>query len=421
MLDRARFYHCTVKQWVFILREEISLKWNEEAHNYLIELKTSGNYTWKQIAEKMTERFPYRYTDEQCRARWRTNKHKIKINPKETYGTKIKRHEDGTIEVDQLIEISKEKLKDDKYILEAHGYDDNWEIISHQFSMWNHHNKQDGTKTLYASKIRVKPKEEKLTTDELIKIITSETEPIKTNSFKYKLKDKRMLEISLMDMHFGVNTLDDYQNTLARITYHLEKRIWDEVLITFGSDLMHVDNLKNTTANGTRIQDVDVKRMIEDVKTFYEYLVNKAIKQSNKVKVYYIKGNHDETTSGLLVHWLQARFPNIEVDTSIEEVKVHTWEQIFVALTHGDKGGKRTKNALATKYPTEWANAKIREFHKGHTHHEQTKDEFGITERVLPTGAKVDQYHKDNSYDSAHKRFMIFEYSGDWLESIHYV
>src|SRR5690606_20323748 len=308
-----------------------------------------------------------------------------------------------------------------KYILEAHGYDDSWEIISHQFSMWNHHNKQDGTKTIYAYKIRVKTKVKKISLDDLIKTITHETKQIETSSVKYKLKEKRMLEIPLMDMHFGVNTIDDYKDTLARITHHLEKRIWQEVVITFGSDLMHIDNLNNTTANQTRLQDVDVIQMINDVKTFYEYLVSKAIKQSNRVKVYYIKGNHDQTTSALLIHWLQARFPQIDVDTSIEEVKVHKWEQVFIALTHGDKGGKRTKNILATKYPSEWASAKVRELHKGHEHHEQVNDEFGITERVLPTGTRVDQYHKDNLFDSAHRRFMIFEYSGDWLESIHYV
>ena len=135
-----------------------------------------------------------------------------------------------------------------------------------------------------------------------------------------------MLGIELMDMHFGINTLDDYQDTTGRLTQHLESRVWEKVVITFGSDLMHVDNLKNTTANGTRIQDVDVEQMIEEVKAFYEYLVTKASKQANKVKVIYVKGNHDETTSGMLIHWLQARFrdvDNVEVDTTIEEVKVY--------------------------------------------------------------------------------------------------
>src|SRR5690625_3736165 len=92
----------------------ISLKWNKESHNYLIELKLSNKYTWKQISEEMTSKFPYKYTNEQCRSRWRTHRHKIKheINPKDKYKTTVKRNEDGSMEVDQLIAISKEQLKD---------------------------------------------------------------------------------------------------------------------------------------------------------------------------------------------------------------------------------------------------------------------------------------------------------------------
>src|SRR5690625_6733596 len=137
--------------------------------------------------------------------------------------------------------------------------------------------------------------------------------------------------------------------------------------------------------------------MIDDAKTFYEHLVTKAIEQTKKVEVIYIKGNHEETTSGLLVHWLDARFPQVKVDTEIKEVKVRHWEQVFLALTHGDKGGRRAKNVLAAKYPTEWANSRIREFHKGQRHHEAVKDELGITERTLATGEMATKFNYDNT------------------------
>ncbi len=322
--------------------------------------------------------------------------------------------------------MTDKQMKDPEYILLAHGYDPQlWKIINVKISRWHYRDKTiKNPKISYATQLKVKPNETGLTEEELSEIITRDTKPLNIKPINYKIKDKRMLGIELMDMHFGINTLDDYQDTIERLTRHLESRVWEKVVITFGSDLMHVDNLKNTTANGTRIQHVNVEQMIEEVKAFYEYLVTKASKQANKVKVIYVKGNHDETTSGMLIHWLQARFRdvnNVEVDTTIEEVKVYTWESIFVALSHGDKGGKRTKNSLSHNYPLEWARAKIREYHKGHLHHEQAKDEFGIVERTLPTGGKTDQYHKDNSFDSAHRRFNIYEYSGEWLESIHYV
>ena len=408
-----------------LIKGEIVLKWRKEIHNKLIELK-GNEHTWKSISEKLTELYEHKYTSEQCRSRWRTNRHKVKsdIDPKDEYGKNIKWNENGTIEIEQLIDISKEKMKDNRYILEAHGYDPaEWDITSHRFSAWNHHNKVDGTKTLYSSKVTVKPKENKITLDDLLEVISKDTKPIRKPSVKKKTT-KHLLNIPLYDMHFGVNTIDDYKDTLTRITDIIQSRSWQEIVITFGSDLLHVDNLKNTTANQTRIDDVDVIKMIEDTKTFYEILTSVASTNADKVKVLYIKGNHDESTSALLVHWLEGRFAhakNVSVDYSIEEVKIHTFEKIFLAFSHGDKGAKRRKNVLSSQYPKEWANATVREMYTGHLHHEKALDDFGIIERTLPTRAKVDQWHKDNSFIGAHQRFQVFEYSADELLSIKYV
>lgn len=405
------------------------MKWKKETHNYLIELKLSDKYTWKQIAEQMTAKFPHKYTDEQCRHRWRTHRHKIKheVDPVKQYGVKMKRNEDGTIDIDRLIEVySEEDLKDDEYILRANGFDPNaWKIRDLQFSMWQHLNKEmDRPATLYANKLKIYPKEDEFTYEDLIDTITKETKQVKLNTAKYKVKDKLALGIYFMDMHFGINTLNDYKNTLEKTSYYMQSRIWEEIIVTFGSDLLHVDNLNNTTANQTRINDVDIPQMIEDAKAFYEALIKIASKQSNKVKVLYIKGNHDQTTSGLMAHWLEARFrevSNVTVDYSIQETKIHTFGKNFLAFAHGDKGGKRRKNVLSSKYPKEWANSNVRELYTGHIHHEKSLDEFGIIERTLPTRAKTDKWHEDNSFEGAHKRFMVFEYSEKELESIHYV
>jgi hypothetical protein len=403
------------------------INWTKEMEGYLVNLKNSGE-KWINIAATMTDKFNMNFTIESCRNKYRAldvskqvsdtaNKpidHKVDVNEKTGEGTSQK-----------VVPLDPKKIKNNEELLALHGLDAaEYKVDRHSSSIWQHRNKEHGTVQLYASKLFVSKKQIKLTDDELVKRITKETKPIKLNSRKYKVKHKQLLEVPLMDLHFGINTLDDYEDTLQEITYILESRVWEEVLITFGSDLMHVDNLKNTTANGTRIQDVDHVQMIEDVKTFYETIISTASKQANKVKVVYIKGNHDETTSALLIHWAEARFmnvDNVEVDCSIQEVKIHTFEKVFIALSHGDKGAKRRKNVLSAKYPVEWANAKVRESHTGHLHHEKSLDEFGILERTLPTGAKTDQYHEDNSFEGAHQRFQLFEYSEDKLEAIHYV
>lgn len=400
------------------------MKWNEESHNFLVNLKLSNKYTWKQIAEQMTYKFPHKYTDEQCRARWRNNRHKIKhkVSPTDQYGKKIKRNEDGSIEVDQLIEISKEQLKDDTYILNAHGYDsEKWEIVSHQFSMWNHFNKElDEPKTLYASKIRVKPKEDRFTLEDLAESLEN-IKPIKINIPKYKIKEKRLLEIPLFDQHFGVSDYEYYKPTQKKLHHLIISKVWEEILFTVGSDMLHHNDHQSRTASGREIEQVDIIQAWEDARKFYEPLIEKSLKQCNKVKVLYKKGNHDESLSWGFVQMLKARFPQVEYDDEYEERKVHTFGKIFIGFTHGDKGKKKLHNIFPVEFPQEWANASVREIHTGHFHREDGIDEFGTMVRTLATRNKTDKWHKDNAYVGAHKRFQVFEYSEEELESIHYV
>src|SRR5699024_10817316 len=142
-----------------------------------------------------------------------------------------------------------------------------------------------------------------------------------------------------------------------------------EIIIPFSSDLLHVDNLNNTTANQTRIQDVDIPSMIENAKQFYVTIINKAIEQSSKVTVLYIAGNHDLSTSYLLSHWLDSYYKDVDKVTvckKLDEIKVHMSGKVFMAFTHGDKGGKRKVDTLASQYPMEWAKAETREMYTGH-------------------------------------------------------
>src|SRR5699024_8486485 len=132
------------------------------------------------------------------------------------YGVKINRdNKNNTIEKDQLIEISKTDLKNDDYILKAHGYDPKkWEITSHQFSMWHHHNKQDGTKTLYASKIKITPKKNTFDFNELLDEIKKVPKvKVKTNASN----EETYLNIPLSDMHFGIADYDYYKPTQEKI------------------------------------------------------------------------------------------------------------------------------------------------------------------------------------------------------------
>jgi hypothetical protein len=397
------------------------MKWTQEEHNYLVQLKEKG-LMWHQIAEEMTIKFGRRYTKEQCRSRWRQNRHLVKneIDPKDKYGKKISKNPDGTWEIDQLIEISKEQLKDDTYILEAHGYDSSkWEITSHQFSMWEHHNKVDGTIRLHASKIKIAPKKNNEYEDLIETIENGKPFNIELN---YKvLSTKHLLEIAPVDTHFGISSLKYYEPNLVRIVNKIRLRHWEQIVIPVGNDLFHNDDFRGRTSSGREIQKVDMRNAWIEAEAFYFTIIDEAIKNSNHVKIVYVRGNHDESMSWAFVRNLMTKYPNLEFDDSYEEHKGHLFHDVFIGFTHGEKNRKNTANIFNTKFRLEIARSKVREIHQAHLHGEEATDHYGIMVRTLSTGNQEDEWHDQNGYVGKNKRFQLFEYSTDTLESIHYV
>ena len=117
----------------------------------------------------------------------------------------------------------------------------------------------------------------------------------------------------------------------------------------------------------------------------------------------------------------KARYPQALYDTEPDQWKVHVYGNNALGLTHGDKGRKDLHNIFMANFPKEWGNAQNREVHSGHTHGEEVKDKFGTVVRTLATRNITDKWHYQNGYLGNHKRFQIFEWSRENLESINYV
>lgn len=404
------------------------IEWTKQMENDLVELRLQG-ISWSDLPDQMEQKYNMRFTRESCRNKYRALQKKGLIQGnteqnnappkfKEENGVDFKK---GTGYSDKLIELANDEEITEEKLLLAHGYDPNeWKITKVKNSMWQHHNKQDGTKTLLASRIEFEKRGNEVNWNEFLESVKN-IEPMTFKIPKYKVKHKQLLEIPIFDPHFGINDYDYYKPTQNRIDRLITSRVWEEIIITIGSDMFHHNDHRNRTAKGTEIQHADMIQAWEDARTFYEPLIQKAIKHSNRVKVFYIKGNHDESLSWAFAKMLEVMYPQVEFDTDFEERKVHTFEKIFIGYTHGDKGAKRIPRLFPAEFPQEWAKSEVRELHAGHIHHEVVKDEFGITMRSLSTRARTDQWHRDNGYVGNHKRFMVFEYSEDELEAIHYV
>jgi hypothetical protein len=336
------------------------------------------------------------------------------------YKETVEIHSNGAQSSNKLLRMSIEQAKDEKFLLEAHGYDPQaWVIENARSNIWNAYSDKSGIMQLYASKITVKPRKAKYTLEQLI-AAAREAPPIFIEP-EEKPAQPMLLEIPIFDAHFGVSSIDDYRETVRAINDKLSSRNWKQVLFIIGQDLFHNDNFRGQTANGTPIESVDMAQAWKDCQVFYEQLIRVAINKAEAVKIVYSKGNHDESFSWAFVQYLKARFPKAEFDDEMIERKVHVFGSNFIGITHGDKAKKNLHNIFPIEFPQEWAGAKNREIHTGHYHIEDGKDVFGMMVRTLATRNKTDKWHKDNGFVGGHKRFMLFEYSVDALESIHYV
>jgi UDP-2,3-diacylglucosamine pyrophosphatase LpxH len=317
--------------------------------------------------------------------------------------------------------MSAKDEKDVNYLMKAHGFDSNeWELVSARNNIWNSYSKQDGIMTLYASKITVKPKKNGFNFDELVTAIKKEVKPITVIPNKAIFRN-RLLEIPFFDSHFPISDYDYYKPTQDKTLRLISSRQWEEVLFIIGQDMLHNDNFRGQTANGTPIEQVNMVKAWEDAKMFFQPLLLEALKHAARVKVVYSKGNHDESMSWAFIQMLKVIFPQIEFDDEIKERKAHLFHKVFIGVTHGDKARKNLHNIFPVEFPIEWSKAKTREVHTGHFHVEDSKDIFGMMVRTLSTRNKTDQWHKDNGFVGAHKRFQVFEYSEDELEAIYYV
>lgn len=270
----------------------------------------------------------------------------------------------------------------------------------------------------------IKQKAEDFDTEDFLEAIRESVEP-----FDYAPKEldkpKRMLEIPLFDMHWGIAFMDYYEPVLNEILDLITSRTWNKIVIPFGQDFFHNDSIINgQTTKGTVIEKVDMIRAVKESKVFMYTIIDTAIKHANEVKVIYSAGNHDRSISWMFIQVLLERYGPSVVDDSLEYRKVITYGKNSVMITHGDSKQATARNLaqiFPIKFAEEFSNANVREVHAGHLHREGEADIYGVMVRRLSTGGKTDDWSDKEDFVGVHRRFMIFEWDLNKLASIHYI
>lgn len=233
--------------------------------------------------------------------------------------------------------------------------------------------------------------------------------------------DDEMLEIPFFDQHFP---LCDHAETLREIIALVRSKLWAEINIIVGQDLFHNDDMRGHTSSGRVIEKVDMVKAWDMARTFYSSMIVHCLRHTDRLKITYSKGNHDESMSWAFIQMLKAMFPQAEFDDSMAQRKCIFWRDCFIGVTHGAYK-RSTKNDLrgqfTIQFPVEFASAKVREIHTGHLHHEEANDIYGVMCRRLSKNGDTDEWSDDEGYVGANRRFMVFRWKPGRLAGIDYV
>lgn len=232
-----------------------------------------------------------------------------------------------------------------------------------------------------------------------------------------------MLEVSVMDLHFGKYTWKEecgrqYDLKICETMFWtaledlLEKSASlkpGKILFVAGNDFFNTDILGRTTTAGTpQDQAATVWRQ-----SFVEGkgLLVKAIdrmRQLAPVDVVFVNGNHDMQSVFYVGETIAAWFRNtrdVKVDNSPTTRKYVHFGQNLIGFSHGNlERHASLPLLLATERPQAWAQTRHREWHLGHFHVKRHKmfvpadDHQGVLVRIVPSLCPADAWHASMGY-----------------------
>lgn len=327
---------------------------------------------------------------------------------------------------DKLVVMSEEDKKDPKFLLKAHGYDPNeWELIKSNSSVWNQHNKEDGTLTLYASKVIAKPKGFEYTLEDIKSEVQELMENHKTEPYTHTRYSStgKMLELNISDLH--LNKLGYikgvYDDELAeKAFFHIINDVltrtkndkFEKILFIWSHDFFNIDNMGKTTTAGTP-QDTTM-RYSDMYKKGREMLIKgiDMIKQIAPVETVQVGANHDRLTSYTMSEVLHAWYrddEHVTIDNDPLSRKYRRFGKCLIGFSHGNQERTRLGKIMPSETRVDWGKTLYAEMHAAHIHSEKAvTEDNGVIVRHLSSPSGTDNWHFSSGWVGAIPKAQSF-------------
>lgn len=363
------------------------------------------------------------------------NKNNLDDDLTKKYKSTTEINKDGTYSSDKLLVMSETESKDVDYLLNAHGYSvQAWELVSARNNIWNVYSKQDGVKTLYSSKIVVKPRTNYVWTEEdAFKIFANlkhnYKEKLSINHENYEINGN-ILVLPIADFHYGLysdmlSTGNDYNLEIAeKLFYHVINDVkirtankkFEKVVFVVGNDFINSDNLSNTTTKGTPQDNTSLWFSIVEKAT--QLIVDGIDMLSTiaPVDVLYVTSNHDLHTMFGIMQTIKAYYRNdnsITIDTSPLPRKYYKFGKTILSLSHDIKV-KEALKIVSTEAKSDWSNCEHIICMLAHLHQSMIYDKQGYLEVMrLPTISGWSRWTNTMGYVQTDKKNQSFIINGD--------
>lgn len=357
----------------------------------------------------------------------------------------ISLNKDGSQTRNAILNLTDEEIKTPELLLKAHGYDPYmFELISAKNSMWQQKSKDDGTSTLYSSKIVVKPRTE-ICLEEIKNIFNKMDRKFSNNKeydFSTTKKDKRKkcFIINYFDVHFGKlafynETSNEYNYKIAKdrlyksTKKYIEKNLnnnFDMIIFCVGQDYFNSEST-GFTINGTK-QDCDLRysEMFEKgTETIIDIIDMLKDAFKCKIRIPLVQGNHSGFMEFYMAQFLKAWYRNDEMVIIDSDPTPRKYIQFGINLfgfSHNAEEGKRLNGIMQVEVPELWGKTIERTWFTGHLHNEDVTTGQGVFIRQAPTLCGTDAWHKQKGYIQNINRTQAFIYDyEDGLTDIQYV